>query len=203
MLTAGRSPAAAAATDQSGTAAVAPPAVAFEGFGLDGFKGVGSVAAALRGIDGQQADLPLGVPVDVLVRGPAGRDRVADPLAAELKGRLEGFDLLAGVQADSTLIDEGPKKWVGGVRMSHAHADGREALELRTSLGRQAQTGVLGVELGPRIERRLRKGLTVFLDGKAQAQASRSADTGAWMMPGLAGENGGSLGVAASTGVLR
>jgi hypothetical protein len=193
----------AVAEDQAPCPPVAPPPVVFDGFGLEGFRGSGSLAAALRGIDAQQADLPLGVPVDVVVKGPSGRDRVADPLAAELKGRLEGIDLVAGLQADSTVVDEGPKKVVGGVRMSRAHGDGREALELKTSLGRQQQAGVLGIEVGPRIERRLPGGLTVFLDGKAQAQARRSIDDGSWAMPGLAGDAGGSLGVAASTGVTR
>jgi len=184
---------------------VVPPPVVFEGFGFDGFRGSGSIAAALRdvGAAGEQPEAPLGLPVDVVVKGPSGRDRVADPLAAELKGRLEGLDLVAGMQADATMVEEGPRKWVGGLRMSHAHGAGREVLELRTSLGRHQQAGVLGLEVGPRIERRLRGGLTVFLDGKAQAQARRSAETGDWMMPRLAGENGGMLGVSASTGLTR
>lgn len=186
-------------------AALPPSAVVFDGLGLEGFKGAGSLAAALRdvGPGGLHPDLPFGVPVDVVVKGPSGRDRVADPLAAEMKGRFEGLDLVAGLQADATMVEEGPNKWMGGVRMSHAHAGGREALELKTSVGRQQQAGVLGVEVGPRIERRLRGGLTLFLDGKAQAQARRSADTGTWMMPGLAGEGGGAVGVAASTGLTR
>lgn len=191
--------------EQMPASSVAPPPVVFEGFGLEGFKGSGSIAAALRSIDSgdQQPELPLGVPLDVVVKGPSGRDRVADPLAAEFKGRLQGLDLVAGMQADSTMVEDGPKKWVGGVRMSHAHGAGRDVLELKTSLGRQQQAGILGIEVGPRIERRLRGGLTVFLDGKAQAQARRAADTGTWMLPGLAGESGGALGVAASTGLTR
>jgi len=195
----------ASAAEPAATVGIAPPPVVFEGFGFDGFRGSGSIAATLRDIGpaGEQPAPPLGLPVDVVVKGPSGRERVADPLAAELKGRLEGLDLVAGMQADATMVEEGPKKWVGGVRMSHAHGTGREVLELRTSLGRQQQAGVLGLEVGPRIERRLKGGLTVFLDGKAQAQARRSADTGSWMMPSLAGESGGLLGVAASTGLTR
>jgi len=79
-------------------------------------------------------------------------------------------------------------------------------LELKTSLGRSQQAGILGVELGPRIERRLRGGTVFFLDGKAQAEARRSAETGTWMMPRLAEQGqggGGMVGVAASTGLVR
>lgn len=195
----------ASAADRAVDAAVLAPPVVFDGFGLDGFAGSGSIAAALRDVDadGQQPAPAFGMPVDVVVKGPTGRDRVTDALAAELKGRLVGLDLVAGMQADATMVEEGPNRWVGGLRMSHAHEAGRDVLELKTSLGRQQQTGVLGLELGPRIERRLRGGLTVFLDGKAQAQARRSADTGDWMMPGTNGDRGGMLGVAASTGLTR
>jgi len=182
-----------------------PPPLVFEGLGLDDFKGSGSIAAALRGAtaDGQQPEVPLGLPVDVVVKGPMGRERTLDPWVAEVKGKLDGVDVIAGIQADPTVVEDGPKKWVGGVRMSSSHGSGREVLELRTSLGRQNQVGTLGVEVGPRIERRLRGGLTVFLDGKAQAQARRQADTGDWMLPGRAGDGSGTLGLTASTGWAR
>jgi hypothetical protein len=182
--------------------------VVFDGLGLEDFNGVGSVASALRGIasDAESAELPLGVPVDMLVRGPSGRGNTSDPLAAELKSRIEGIDLTAGLQADPAVIQEGPAKWVGAVGVATDHELGREVLELKTSLGRSHQAGVLGVEVGPRIERRLRGGSVFFLDGKAQAQARRSTETGTWMMPRLAeqGQGGsGMVGVAASTGLVR
>jgi hypothetical protein len=60
------------------------------------------------------------------------------------------------------------------------------------------------LELGPRIERKLRNGTMLFIDGKAQAQARRSADGGTWTLPGLTdGQAGGSVGVNASTGLVR
>jgi hypothetical protein len=181
--------------------------VVFDGLGLDDFRGAGSVAAALRGLEAgsESANPPLGVPVDVLVRGPSGRSSGIDPLAAELRSRIEGINLSAGMQADSASIQHGPARWVGAVGVSSDHELGRQVLELKTSLGRAHQAGILGVEVGPRIERRLRSGTVFFLDGKAQAQARRSAETGSWMMPGLAeqGQGGGTLGVAASTGLVR
>jgi hypothetical protein len=182
--------------------------VVFDGLGLDDFKGTDSVASALRGIeaDSNAADLPLGVPIDMLVRGPSGRGTSSDSLAAEVRSRIEGIALTAGMQADLTVIQDGPAKWVGGLGVSSDHALGREVLELKTSLGRSQNAGILGVEIGPRIERRLRGGMLIFLDGKAQAQARRSADTGEWMLPRLAEQEAdaaGAVGVTASTGVVR
>jgi hypothetical protein len=48
--------------------------------------------------------------------------------------------------------------------------------------------------------------MLIFVDGKAQAQARRSADTGEWMLPRLADQEAGAsgtLGVTASTGLVR
>jgi hypothetical protein len=182
--------------------------VAFDGLGLDDFKGADSVASALRGIEADSApeELPLGVPVDMLVRGPSGRGSGSDSLAAELKSHIEGVDLTAGMQADPTVIQDGPAKWVGGLGVATDHELGRDVLELKTSLGRNQQAGILGVEVGPRIERRLRGGMLLFLDGKAQAQAHRSTDTGAWVLPRLAEQGTGGaemVGVTASTGLVR
>jgi hypothetical protein len=187
----------------------APLPIVFDGLGLEAFNGVGSIASALQGIeaDCHPSEFPLGVPVDVLVRGPTGRrGNGGDWLAAELRSHVDGVDLTAGMQADPAVIHEGPARWVGGVGVTSEHDGGREVLELKTSLGRSQQVGILGVEVGPRIERRLRDGTIFFLDGKAQAQARRSTETGAWMMPGLAeqGQGGsGMVGVAASTGLVR
>jgi hypothetical protein len=186
-----------------------PTAVVFDGFGLDSFEGEGSIASALQGLaaaDSGSGILP-GVPVNVLVKGPNGRTAgTNDPLAAELKSRFDGVSLSAGMQADPTMIEEGPAKWVGGLGFSNDHALGKDMLELRTSLGRGQQVGVLGLDVGPRIERRLRGGTMFFVDGKAQAQARRSPETGGWALPGLADQNlggPGSVGVAASTGLVR
>jgi len=151
-----------------GTADASPNATAnpvvFDGLGLEDFKGCGSIASALRGLesDASPTELPLGVPVDVVVRGPSGRGNSGDSLAAEMKSQIEGIDLTAGMQADPAAIAEGPAKWLGGVGVSSHHERGRDVLELKTSLGRSQQAGILGVEVGPRIERRLRGGTVFF-----------------------------------------
>ena len=73
---------------------------------------------------------------------------------------------------------------------------------MRTTVGNNAEWGLVGVEVGPRLERRLGKGVTVFLHGTAEARAMRSPETGTWTLPGTAAD-GSAVGVAASTGLAR
>ncbi|MFM8892411.1 MAG: hypothetical protein ACKOTB_12455 [Planctomycetia bacterium] len=187
-------------------ASVSAPVV-FDGFGLDAEDHWDAIAAqAVHGIADAPPSPAFGLPLDIRVRGPTGRSPSSDRLAAELRSSLEGIDLTAGLHADPTVADDGPARWVGGVGMSSAHDRGREAIEFKTSLGRGRQAGVIGVEVGPRIERRLPHGRVFFLDGKAEAQARRPADGGGWMLPRLAEQvpsDAGTVGVAASTGLVR
>lgn len=178
-------------------AAVEP--LSFEGFGIGDFTDSASVAAALRDIDMQAATekAPL---LGLAVHGPAGRDQQPLPLAAEVRSRLEGIDVAAGLLADPNVVREGPLRWTGRVGLVFDHAAGRESLEFRTIVGRNGEAGLLGVEVGPRLERRIEDGVTIFLDGKAEAQAMRSPETGWWMLPGSEG-SGGVVGVAARTGL--
>lgn len=181
-------------------------AVAFEGFGLAAFQGVESIASAIRRIDSERDASSPDMPIDLRVRGPSGRTNGPDPLAAELRSRIEGVDVSAGLQADDSLMREGPARWVGGVGVSNDHDAGREAIELKTSLGRNRQAGVLALEVGPRIERRLRGGRVFFLDGKAQAETVRPREATALGLPSLADPSArdiGRVGVTANTGVVR
>lgn len=173
--------------------------VTFEGLGLGDFTGAESVAAALRRVDATAAQEKARA-LRVAVQGPGGRDQQPAPLAAEVRSRLEGIDVAAGMLADPDVVWEGPMRWTGRVGVSTDRPTGRESLELRTVLGRNGEAGLLGLELGPRFERRLEDGITVFMDGKAEAQAMRSAETGWWTLPGP-GVAGGAVGVAARTGL--
>lgn len=187
-------------------APVAPPPVVFEGFGLDGFSGTGSVAAALREADAgrPQNEWRDGLPpLDLRVRGPSGKGEAsALPLAAEVRSRIDAFDVAAGLQADAHAFQEGRADWTGRIGMKAEHDAGSEGIELRTLVGRRNEAGLLGIEVGPRIERRLRRGMVFFIDGKAEARALRSQDTGWWALPGTSTADG-MVGVTARTGVVR
>jgi len=183
-----------------------PPPVVFEGLGLEGFDGARSVAAALRQAGAVEDRDPE--PLKLAIRGPSGtpspREPTPLPLAAEVRSRIERFDVAAGMRADPLLIQEGPAGWTGRIGVSAERETGSESLELRTILGRQGQASMLGVEVGPRIERRLPRGARVFFDGTAEARAVRSRESGWWPASGTtAGDSMPTVGVMARTGLVR
>lgn len=187
-----------------------PPPVVFDGFGLEDFQGPGSIAAALRQIESEkrrESSLeaqPFGMPWGVNVAGPSGREAAAAPLTAELRSRLERFDIAAGMLADATVVEDGPQRWTGRIGVSSTHDKGKETLEVRTHLGSREDARLIGIELGPRMERRLRRGTTFFVDGKAEALAVRAAE-GAWSLPlpGMWSDSASMVGVMARTGLMR
>ena len=171
-----------------------------EGIGLADFQGAGSVASALQASDlGTPA---AGTPLRLLVKGPSAPDQAANPVQAEVKGRIEGIDLSAGLLADRKVIEAGPQKFVGGMAMAHDHTGGRESLELRTSIAQSPTAAKIALELGPRIERRLPGGMTLFFDGKAEAQSAPQGST--WQpLAGPAFDGIGLIGVTGRTGLMR
>jgi len=184
------------------------PAATFTDLGLAGFEGEGSIAAALRraGAGGAEpADNPQILPGLELrglsIQGPSGRD-IQSPIAAEVRSRIDRFDVAAGVRAEPDRVMEGPSQWVGRIGLANDRPEGSERLELRTTLGRRSDGGMLGVEVGPRLERRLRRGATFFIDGKAEARGLRSQDSSWWALPGTSTADG-MVGVTARTGLVR
>jgi len=175
---------------------------------LHDFDGVSSLAAALRVSDLEVEDEAAAL--GVIVKGPTAPDQVRQPLTAEVRhritlidGLIDGVEVMAGMQADRTMISDGPAKLVGGVGMAAEHAGGREALEVRTLVGQNEQWGRIGLEVGPRIERRLPGGITLFLDGKAEATSTPWQPIGGQSLPGLATDGLGLIGVTGRTGLLR
>jgi len=189
----------------AGFGEIAVPPLVFEGFGLGHESGPRCVATALRRIEAERRrDADSEIPLEFGVQGPSGSEAVTSALAAEVRSRIEGFDIAAGMRADPDVIRQGPARWTGRIGLATERENGCEKIELRTSLASRDTTGVLGFEVGPRIERRLRRGTVFFIDGKAEAQAIRSADGGSWAMPGSLNADGlGMLGVMARTGVVH
>ena len=171
---------------------------------LHDFDGVASLAAALRASDLEVEEEAAAI--GVIVKGPTAPDQVRQPLTAEVRHRInliEGVEVMAGMQADRTMISDGPAKLVGGLGMAAEHALGREALEVRTHVGQNEQWGRIGLEVGPRIERRLPGGITLFFDGKAEATSTPWQPIGGQSLPGQATDGLGLIGVTGRTGLLR
>jgi hypothetical protein len=187
------------------TRAIDPPPVVFEGLGLAGFTGAGSVAAALRQVN-TTATKPTDIPLTfqgINVRGPSGPNAAPAPLTAELRSRIDRIEVAAGLLADPAVIQSGPSQWTGRIGLAHDGAAGRESLEVRTMLAPGVEQSLVGVAVGPRLERRLRKGTLFFIDGQAEAQAFHSQESNWWMMPGTSRENYSMLGLTARTGIVR
>jgi len=185
--------------------AIDPLPIGFEGLGLGGFAGASSVAAALRQV-GTESSAAIEPPVQftgISVQGPSGREAVPGPLAAELQSRIDRFDVAAGMLADPAAITSGPARWTGRIGLAHDRDSGRESLEVRTTLAPGPESSLIGVTFGPRVERRLGKGMIFFIDGQAEAQAVRGPDAGWWALPGTSTAELTMLGVTARTGLVR
>lgn len=173
-----------------------------------GTVGDGSISAALRRFEEEQAReetgllrLPGFTVRDLTVQGP-GSGGEPGPLSAELRSRSRNFDIAAGVRAEQRSTALEATEWSGRVGVANEHAGGRAVFELRTSLGGNEPDRKLGVELGPRLERRLGRGTTFFIDGRAAAEAQRP-EQGWWSLPGAAGDGSTTVGVTARTGIAR
>lgn len=187
-----------------GTAVAAEPPRGFEGLGLGDFDGAGSVAAALRQAGGTTDATDGSLEFKgIAVQGPVGKTLDPVPLAAEIRSRVERFDVAAGLVADPGVIESGPKQWTGRIGLVHDRARGREAVEVKTTLAPGVERSLIGLAVGPRLERRLGNGMTFFLDGQAEAQAMRPAESGWWTLPGTSSDDLTMLGVTARTGLVR
>lgn len=187
--------------------------IPFEGLGLEGFDGVGSIASELRGAKERSIDAEAWA-LGMAVTGPGRTSRgsgwklAADqapppPLKALLKSRVQGIDVTAGLDANPDTIQSGPAKWVGGVKVATEGSLGRAELAVNTSVRYSEASRLIGLELGPRYERSLPGGLTFFLDGKAEAETARSAETRIWTPSASNFDGFGSLGVVGRTGIVR
>ena len=172
-------------------------------FRLHDFDGVASLAASLR-----KSDFEVNDEVErlgLVVKGPTAPEQAQQPVLAQIKSRIEGIDITAGMQADRSMIREGPAQWIGGLGMAAEHDLGRHSLEVRTSVGQNDQWGVIGLEVGPRLERRLPGGILFIIDGKAEARTLPADPAlGSQSLPGQANDSGlGMIGLTGRTGLMR
>jgi len=173
----------------------------FEGLDLGDFAEAFSLASSLHPRDLEAIPNPR--PPGLVVKGPMLPEQSQQLLSAEVCNRIDGIDLSAGMQADPTSIRDGPAKWVGGLGLSADSEAGRDALEVRTSLGQNNTWGLLALEIGPRVERRLPGGILFFMDAKAEATSLFVPQGATSSLPGVAPDGLSLIGLAGRTGLLR
>lgn len=187
--------------------------IPFDGLGLEGFEGVGSIASELLHTEAAAIEEEAWA-LDMAVSGPGGSARIAGstlagdvaapvPLKATIASTVSGIDVSAGIDADPGRIESGPAKWIGGVKIATEGSLGRAELAVRTSVRYVEQSRLIGVELGPRFERAFPGGLTFFVDGKAEAETAGSPSQRIWTPPVSSFDGLGSLGVVGRTGIVR
>jgi hypothetical protein len=172
-------------------------------FRLHDFDGVASLAASLRKSDFEVND--EAERLGLVVKGPTTPDQSQQPVLAQIKSRIVGIDITAGMQADRSVIREGPAQWIGGLGVASECDLGRRSLELRTSVGQNDQWGAVRLEVGPRLERRLPGGILFVIDGKAEARTLPADPAiGSQSLPGQANDSGlGLIGLTGRTGLVR
>jgi hypothetical protein len=117
-----------------GVLALAANAAAEElDFRLHDFDGIASLAASLRNSDFEVID--EAARLGFVVKGPTAPEHAQQPVIAQIKSRIEGIDVTAGMQADRSVIREGPAQWIGGLGVASDYELGRRSVELRTSVG--------------------------------------------------------------------
>lgn len=155
--------------DAEGTVCL-PEEVAFEGFGLDFETGGTGIAKVLRGFpSGHEPPADL-LPVDLIVTGPPSSRAGRGALAAEIGQQFSFLNVAAGVLADREAIFAGPSGWTSRVSMAFENETTSGAVELRTQLRQTDTLRTVGIELGPRLEQQLPRGMKLFLEGSAEAR---------------------------------
>ena len=144
--------------------------IEFDGFGLDLRPGRTSVAKALRGLPAAEPAAATGLPVELVVKGPPSSRAGGGAISAEIEQQFAFLNVAAGVLADRESVFSGPSGWTSRVAMEFEGEQASGGLELRTQLQQTDTTGSVGIELGPRLERRLPSGMRLFLKGSAQAR---------------------------------
>jgi hypothetical protein len=148
-----------------------PKEVEFDGFGLDLQPGQAGVARALRSLAATESSATDELPVDLLVTGPSSSRAGSGAMAAEVGQQFSFLSVAAGMLADRDSIVSGPAGWTSRLAMEFEGETASGGLELRTQLRQSSEKQTVGIQLGPRLEQRLPRGIRLFFEGSAEARA--------------------------------
>jgi hypothetical protein len=148
-----------------------PKEIKFDGFGLDQQIGRTGIAQALKGLPATEASAADELPVDLLVTGPSSSRAGSGAMTAEVGQQFSFLSVSAGMLADRDSIFTGPAGWTSRLAMEFEGETASGGLELRTQLRQTSERQTVGIELGPRLEQQLPRGIRLFFEGSAEARA--------------------------------
>lgn len=148
-----------------------PEEIEFDGFGIDLQSGRTGISQALRAIPSSDASADEGLPVDLLVTGPSSSQAGRGAMTAEVGQQFSFVSVAAGMLADRDSIFSGPAGWTSRLSMEFERETASGGLELRTQFRQTNTRQTVGIDLGPRLEHRLPRGIRLFFEGNAQARA--------------------------------
>lgn len=148
-----------------------PEAIDFDGFEMDLRAGQADIARALRTLPSSELSAQDELPVDLLVTGPSSNQAGRGAISAEVGQQFSFLSIAGGMLADRNSIFAGPAGWTSRLAMEFEGATTSGGVELRTQLRQTTARQTVGIELGPRLEQRLPRGIKLFFEGSAQARA--------------------------------
>ena len=157
------------AVANDGTAGM-PKRLAFDGFGFDSdFNGAG-VAKALGGlrVQDEKPSEEEGT-LEFFVKGPPSSRAGAGVMMAEVGHEMAFLNIAAGVLANRHSLVDGPSGYTSRLSVDFEGDSVAGGLDLKTQMRHAKNHSTVGIEFGPRLQRRFGKGVEFFMKGSAEA----------------------------------
>ncbi|MEO2042773.1 MAG: hypothetical protein ABGW79_12980 [Pirellulales bacterium] len=178
-----------------------PDKVSFEGFDIaPGQTRVAQVLGEIRSQDKTVATED--VPLEFLVKGPPNSRAGSGVMVAEVGQEIAFLNIAAGVVADRNSIVDGPSGYTSRLSMDFEGGSVVGGLDLKTKMRNTKKHSTVGIEFGPRLARRFRNGVEVFMKGSAEA-VSRYEHGGEMAPTGGPLQRPEEVGVSGSVGLVR
>ncbi|MBT6642552.1 MAG: hypothetical protein HOB45_05365 [Planctomycetaceae bacterium] len=151
-------------------AAGMPKRLAFDGFGFDSDFNHAGVAKALGGlrVQDEKPSQEEGS-LEFFVKGPPSSRAGAGVMMAEVGHEMAFLNIAAGVLANRHSLVDGPSGYTSRLSVDFEGGSVAGGLDLKTQMRHAKNHSTVGIEFGPRLQRRFGKGVEFFMKGSAEA----------------------------------
>ena len=157
------------AVANDGTAGM-PKRLAFDGFGFDSDFNHAGVAKALGGLRVQdEKPSEEEGSLEFFVKGPPSSRAGAGVMMAEVGHEMAFLNIAAGVLANRHSLVDGPSGYTSRLSVDFEGDSVAGGLDLKTQMRHAKNHSTVGIEFGPRLQRRFGKGVEFFMKGSAEA----------------------------------